>query len=270
MINLGIGIPFTRRSGGGGSGFDPDYQAILTYANSLSYTLPSAGQQVIQNQLMIDLKIAGIWNKLDSFRVYATDGSANFALIDWKRLVLCTAVNAPVFTTNVGYQGDGISSYIDSNYNPSTDAVNYALNSASIFSYVSTVQTVGQSQAYMGAFTGTSWLIISAGIPALGESYINSTSGVANAVSGLGFQLATRTDANTLKVFYNGILRNTNSSAASAATLPSVTAWDFACNNGSSGTFFANQKTSVIGYGANLEAEQSNFNTIINTYINAI
>jgi hypothetical protein len=265
MINLGIGIPF-RRMGGG---FDSDYKAVLDYATSLGYTLPSAPQQILQNQLMIDLKSAGVWNKLDSFRVYATDGSAAYALIDWKRLVLCTAVNSPTFTTNQGYKGNATSSYINSNYTPSIDGVNYTLDSASIFAYISAARTAGQIQAYQGLFFGASWLLISAGTNALGESYVNSVTGVSNGASGVGFQLINRLNSTTLNSYYNGALANTNSSSLSVS-LPNSTIWDLAANNNASGTFFSDVQNAIVGYGANLNAEQSAFNTAVNNYMNAI
>jgi hypothetical protein len=48
----------------------PDYQAVLDYATTQGYTLPSSGQQTLQNQLVVDLKDGGIWSKLDTFRVF--------------------------------------------------------------------------------------------------------------------------------------------------------------------------------------------------------
>jgi hypothetical protein len=111
-------------------GFDSDYQAVLNYATSLGYALPSLSQQGNQNTLLRELKSYGIWNKLDSFCVFANDGGSNFALIDWKRLSLYTAVNSPTFTINSGFLGNGTSSYIDTNFNIST-GTNYTLNNAS-------------------------------------------------------------------------------------------------------------------------------------------
>lgn len=118
------------------SGFDADYQAVLNYATSLGYTLPSSGQSVKQNKLLVDLKTAGIWSKLDSFSVFATDGSSNFALIDWKRLSLMTAVNSPTFTSNQGFTGNGTSSYVDTNFNLLTNGVNYKDSDASRYMYL--------------------------------------------------------------------------------------------------------------------------------------
>lgn len=268
MFGVGVGIRVGGRTAVSG-GFDADYQAVLNYATSQGYTLPSAGQQTLQNQLLLDLKNAGIWNKLDSFRVYATNGSSSYALIDWKRLVLCTAVNSPTFTTNVGYKGDGTSSYINSNFTPSTNGVNYSLDSASIFAYVSSVRTSGQIQAYQGLFFGSSWILLSAGTNAIGESYVNSVSGVSNVITGIGFQIVNRTNSTTQNVYYQGALQNTNSSAASVS-LPTGTLWDFAANNNSTGTFFADVGSAIVGYGANLTAEQSDFNNAVNAYMTSI
>ena len=151
MIGVGVGLR-RRRFGGGGGGFDADYQAVLDYATTQGYTLPSSGQQTLQNQLVVDLKDAGIWSKLDTFGVFATDGDSDFALIDWIRLTDYTAVNSPTFTTNQGFQGDGVSAYIDTNWNPFTDGVNYTLNDASFGGYRfndiddSTTRFLGNSQ----------------------------------------------------------------------------------------------------------------------------
>jgi hypothetical protein len=114
--------------------FDADYQAVLNYGTTQGYTLPSAGQQTLQNQLVLDLKAGGIWSKLDTFAVFATDGDSDFALIDWKRLSDYTGVNSPTFTINQGFTGNGTSSYIDTNFQP-INGTNYAQNSAHFMVY---------------------------------------------------------------------------------------------------------------------------------------
>jgi len=115
---------------------DTDYTAILNYATTLGYALPSGAQQVKQNKLVVDLKNAGIWSKLDTLAVFATDGNSDFALIDWKRLSQYTAVNSPTFTTNGGFTGNGTSSYIDTNFNPSVGTNKYLINDEGRFFWV--------------------------------------------------------------------------------------------------------------------------------------
>ena len=100
---------------GGGAAFDPDYQAVLDFATAQGYTLPSAPQQNLQNTLVVALKSAGVWNKLHIFRIYATDGNNDFALINWKNPGTFDGVrvNSPTFITNQGYEGDGVSATIN-------------------------------------------------------------------------------------------------------------------------------------------------------------
>lgn len=111
--------------------FCSEYIYILNYAKYLKCTLPTLSQQIKQNQLLLDLKSSGVWDKLDTFAILATDGNSDFALIDWKRLSQYTAVNSPTFTTNGGFTGNGTSSYIDTNFNPTIGINKYLLNDAS-------------------------------------------------------------------------------------------------------------------------------------------
>ena len=127
------------------SGLDADYQAVLDYATTQGYTLPSTSQQTLQNQLVVDLKAAGVWSKLDTFAVFATDGDSDFALIDWINLSQYTAVNSPTFTTNEGFTGNGTSSYLDLNYDPTVDGVNYTIDDAAWGQYVFTLNTSNYS-----------------------------------------------------------------------------------------------------------------------------
>jgi hypothetical protein len=119
----------TLLSGGGGSSFDPAYQAVLDYATSEGDTLPSANQQILQNNVVLSLKDKGLWNKKDAFGLFATDASFNFALICWKRLIKMTAFNSPSFTTNGGIDGGG-TAYIDTKFKSATDGVNFLLDDA--------------------------------------------------------------------------------------------------------------------------------------------
>jgi hypothetical protein len=123
---------------------DPDYIAILNYATIQGYTLPTPAVQLHQNRLINDLKAAGIWSKLDTFAVFATNGNSNFALIDWKRLTQYTAVNSPSFTTNQGFKGNGSNMYINMNYNPVTNGINFLQDNASMGVYIS--QNIGKSR----------------------------------------------------------------------------------------------------------------------------
>jgi hypothetical protein len=121
------------------SPFDPDYQAVLDRAVFLGYTLPSTDQQKKQNQVLVDLKTAGIWNKLDIFYLMANNGSKGFAQINWKspENFQLTDVNfTSTFIVNQGLQGSITSThFVETGWAPLI-GVNFTLNDASLYAYL--------------------------------------------------------------------------------------------------------------------------------------
>jgi hypothetical protein len=115
-----------------GSTYDPDYQAVLTYATTQGYALPSLAQRALQSQLIQTLKTGSAWNTLDLFYIFATDGDSNFATLNWKNpsLYKATEVNSPTFTSNIGFTGNGVDAYLNTNWNP-TLGPNFTRNNAS-------------------------------------------------------------------------------------------------------------------------------------------
>jgi hypothetical protein len=131
MISLSLG---TVIAGNGSSfgGFTSEYQAILTAGSG--FTRPSASQQILQNQLIIDLKTAGIWDKLDSFMMFRNDGSREFATINWVNPNnLATTTTYPTFSSSYGFQGNNSNMFLDLN---TTGQTKYTLNSASYGVYI--------------------------------------------------------------------------------------------------------------------------------------
>ena len=102
-------------------GFDTDYQAILDYATSKGWALPSAAQQIAGNNMVVALKTSGIWSKLYFLYPAETNGDVDFACINWKDpqdSTNMTRVNSPIYAANQGFKGDGVSAYLDIPYNP--------------------------------------------------------------------------------------------------------------------------------------------------------
>jgi len=249
------------------SAFDADYLAVLNYATTQGYTLPSESQQALQNQLVVDLKNGGIWNKLDTFGVWATDGDSDFALIDWIRLTDYTAVNSPTFTTNVGFQGNGTSSHIDSNYNPVINGVNLTLNSVSLGYYQAAARTTtGISENNWGIGTVTGLWARPTSPPRI---YVNNNTLFLNATS-LVFntnQLVSvnRPDSITINIYGNGVLLNTDSTMLSNS-INSNKMLAFK----STGTVYIDSTLSMVYAGGDLTTEMAAFNTAWDTYRTSI
>lgn len=246
----------TALASGGGGGFDPDYQAVLDYATAQGYTLPSAGQQALQNQLVLDLKAAGVWSKLDSFAVFATDGDSDYALIDWVRLATMTAVNAPTFTTNQGYETDGATSLIDANYNPSTAGGNMTLDDAHFAIYGENISGTGVVRGggvYNGARLSSSNFN--------GMNGGNGSSGSLTIPNNYKLLIHTRDNSANFNRYADSTNQNVTQPSSSIMT-EFVIGGDF--------FNFGKVNAKISSLGSNLNGDEALYQTTIENYLNNI
>lgn len=246
---------------------DADYQSILDYATTQGYTLPSASQQLLQNQLVVDLKDAGVWSKLDTFAVFATDGNSDFALIDWKRLMQYTAVNSPTFTTNSGFSGNGTSAYIDTNFNPATSGVNYILNNASRIMFGDFPFDQAYIESAAGGTENLTRNIASSNRQRINQGSASLSTGLPPSSNWTGNNILrsiNRTSSTNVEMFGN----TTQSSATATSTaLSSNKQWILSGQStfGSSSNIFK-----IYGMGAELVSENTDLYNALNTYITSL
>jgi hypothetical protein len=243
--------------------FDTDYQAILNKGTSLGYTLPTDSVKLKQNTLLTSIKVDGIWAKLDVFYVFAQDGSAEFATLNWKNPNANQAniTSAPTFVVNGGFQGNGTSSYIDTTFNPATQGVNYTLNNASRYFFTHAIS--GGNRFDGNSTTGS-------------NSIVRASTTFQRINSGASGNLATAFDftatVNTKSIHRTSSTNVTlfNSTTGSSTTetstaLPSLNQWIL-----SSGSTFAAHTCAAYAMGASLVAENTNFVNDWNTYKNSL
>ena len=263
---LGLGLGAYIRSASGLiiiPSFDADYQAVLDYGTLQGYTLPSGGQQTLQNDLLVALKAAGVWSKLDTFANFATDGDSDFALIDWKRLSDYTAVNSPTFTADEGFTGNGTSSYIDSNFDIST-GTNYSLNSASRVMY----GVFPNDSSYPESQSGVNQIVTRNAISTRqqinqGTNYINLASPSDYAGAGDRFRSINRTSSTNVELFVN--TAQTSRTATSVALVSGNQFLLRGFNLYTSGTIFK-----IYGMGDSLVSENTDLYNALNTYLTSI
>jgi surface protein len=250
---------------------EAEYQAVLDYATTQTYTLPTISQRNQQNLLLYNLKDAGIWTKLDTFAVFATDGDSDFALIDWKRLIQYTAVNSPTFTMNQGFTSNGTSSYILSNFFPLTSSVNYALNSTSFGVY----QTQNDNSIFNahGIYSSNNSGIYlnpkTVGGPI--RSWNNSNSGVSTGVVSdrNGLTSTIRTDSTNVNHYRDSSL--VASYSRSTTALPSNNVVLLASGSPTTVLDFCTDTLHSAYLGSGLTTtEHSNFSAALITYKNAL
>jgi hypothetical protein len=221
----------------------------------------SAGRQSIVNDLIVDLKADGIWDKLDRLWLFAAEDAPG-ALTDLVGLSLATATNSPTFTADLGYTGAS-TKYIDSNFNPSTAGGNYAQNSASLAAWTET--TTGIAGAIVGASVPSTYQIYSRYSDDTAYWRINITSDVAQAsTDGSGWWLASRTGANQSDLYRNGASFDSD---AGASVGPSNVNVYFLRN--STEYFTGSVSAGLIGGGLN-STEDGNLYTRVSTYMTAV
>ena len=247
--------------------FDADYQAVLDYATTQGYTLPSASQQLLQNQLVVDLKDGGIWSKLDTFAVFATDGNSDFALIDWIRLSQYTAVNSPTFTTNQGFTGNGISSYINTNFNLLNDSTNYTQNDACRYLYNKTISNNNAYDSSNDDLTSNQNSLLDTMRPVSTDRNcrINNSGNVNTAytyTTAAGMKSIHRTSSTTVEAFID---KTQTSRTSTSGTIRNA---NQLISRG--GIFYNTSQISMYAIGSSLVSENDDFVDAFDTYLISI
>lgn len=122
-------------------GFDPDYaDNVLSYADFHKIQMPPDAILWRQNQLMIDLKNLGLYQKADSLAVFSLNNSSfeNFALIDWKRKHKAYSNNGISYQVS-GFKGNQTDTHVATNYIADNESINYKLEDASRISVLFSV-----------------------------------------------------------------------------------------------------------------------------------
>lgn len=256
-------------------GFDSDYQAILDYATSQGYTLPSSAQQSVQNTLLVALKDYGIWDNLDVFYNFFTDGDHNFAKINWKAPGTFQAVGTghePTFTTNSGFKGNAGSQYLDTTFSY-FDGTGIQSSDPHFMVDVITQQTLTVEQSMCGVIGGAPLSRINLRYtPSSGQAtYTCITSANRQTPggfvpSGVGMFLCRRNTSGLTSLYRNAVLVDSFTLVATAFTAPPLDFYICGLNNGGSLTQQTDARISCLSIGGNVSGNESNFYNAWNTY----
>jgi hypothetical protein len=198
-------------------GHEPE---ILSYLSGLTTPL-SSGQIRRLNTLVREIKtgfnISALSSAFDVMYVLGGETAESSLRNLVKRAHDATTVNSPTWTQFEGYISNGTSSYLRSNYTPSTDMSAYGVNSASLGVYSRTNNTndnwligsrngLGDRQSQIRINTSNSRI------------WINSNDIVAENLSGIrtdGLLIGTRTANNITKYYRSGTDLNTDNFSSS-------------------------------------------------------
>jgi len=250
-----------------------DLDTLLTNVNTINYNYPIEYRAVydamtntptaaiaVQQDVMVGKLVAGgVWTLLDAFYLFAQQSNADGeALINWINpgTFDATLVNAPAFASLEGFTGDGASAYINTNYNPNTQGINYQLDDSSCFIYQRTDKPRDQAQSFgiLSSLAGDTYLVV---------YYISGTDKTSlkmndegaceypeDAVN-KGFYFMQRTGANAKELFLDNISKV--SDAEVSVGVPDGEMYIF-CRNviGTGPSNFSNIQASCFGMGNSL------------------
>lgn len=199
-------VPWGTNSATLGVGTDPDALLWKAAVVAAGGTVSDARRDGPVTKLYSDIRAAGLKSVLSRLSIYGGENSAS-ALMDFISLTSSTLVNTPTVTVDRGIAGNATTSYVDTNFNLSTD-LKFTQNSAHIADWQ---VSAGFSGALDAAAVNGTWLG--------GNNEINGTvaSAVAfNDTTSSAFRGLSRSNSANFTRYFNGAPEATTASTSSA------------------------------------------------------
>ena len=259
---------------GAGSGYSYTNAEAATLVAAMS-SAPDDTRKGVIDTCIGAIKTAGVWTKLDCLWIRAAHDS-QAALLDWKRLSDSTAVNSPTFTTDRGFTGDGSTSYINTNFTPSTDGVNYIRDSASMGAYlnagtdtaVSGPNSIGVSTASHQARIEP-WRSSTPGATVRSRVNTLTATTVGTVTTRYGLTAINRSGGSAEQVYRNG--SSIGTSAVASTGLCNIDVYELGQNNaGSLGGASDNRIAASFVGGSLTSTEHADLFTAIEAYLDAV
>jgi hypothetical protein len=267
MFGVGVGVRvggFTASSGGG---FDPDAQAFFDRVTTAGGTLTTTEKNAI-NQLVLDMKSAGIWSSMKA--IYPMVGASAAACAQNLKSSSFTGTFTSGWTfASTGVTPNGTSAYFDTTFNNQS---NWTSTSNGSMGFISRTNTTGTVQCDMGSgtiSTGANSSTIYATYGTIYYSGLNCTSvlpGDAN-LSSIGFFVTSRTSSTQYSRYKRGSSTINTTNTNSVGSDPNTTIYLGAGNNSGSGSNYSNREYDFCFIGDGLTQTQvDNYWTALQTF----
>ena len=219
---------------------------------------PTNARKALIDDLVGDLKTAGVWSKMDALYVLAAHDS-QAARQNWiADQYNLTAVSGPTFTADRGYTPDGAASYLDTAFNPTTATTpNLALNSAHMGAWHRTAIA-----ASFDTGNTTSRIIYN---PSTTSVRPNNATSATSATSYTTHKLWCRSAAAVWELYSAGVDVGGGTDASTA-----LTSFNFGIGRTAAASFGASE-ASIFHFGSNLTAgEAADAYAAFNAYMQAV
>lgn len=265
MFGVGVGIRVGGRTAvSSGGGFDPDAQAFFDRVTTAGGTLTTTEQNAT-NQLVLDMKSAGIWSSMKA--VYPMVGASAAACAQNLKSSSFTGTFTSGWTfASTGVTPNGTSAYMDTGLNMLS---NLSQNNSHIMAYSRTdITAVTVMIGAMGAgFNGGCYIYPRLSTVRAYFSIFNNTGGdsTATIANSLGFLLASRLSS-TQEIYYKDSSKITTN-INNTTTPVSRNIYIGANNNNGTAASFSNRETAFSSIGDGLtDTQASNFYTAVQAF----
>jgi hypothetical protein len=205
---IGIGINTTLRvMGGGGPSYDADAQAFFDRVTAAGGSLTTT-EQTATNQLVLDMKSAGIWSAMKA--IYPMVGASAAACAQNLKSSSFTGTFTSGWTfASTGVTPNGTSAYMNTNLNPNSNLSQFS----SHMSYYSRTNNSG-AFVEMGADLAPNRIVLHIKYATAGyydqNDLTNGRISFSFSESSACFSLMSRTSNNSQFAQINGVTRGTN------------------------------------------------------------
>ena len=262
MIRIGVSVNSFSASGGGAS-FDADAQAFFDRVTTAGGTL-STTEKNATNQLVLDMKSAGIWSSMKA--IYPMVGaSASACAQNLKSSSFTGSFTSGWTFASTGVTPNGTSAYMDTNFNPNTSLTSILSAHIAIYS-----RTQSRGGCDVSVSNGGAELTIAAdlnligiyGLSNIGSQYAGNFS----SNTSVGFFLANRQSATNNKII-QGTTTLATQTASSSSTKPNANVFVGAQNNSGSLGLPTSRQQAFVSIGDGLtDTQASNFYTAVQTF----
>lgn len=268
FLGLGLGLNTIRYGGGAGPVYDPDAEALFARFT----TPPTDERKGIINTLIVALKTAGVWSKLDALYLMAAH-DAQAARRNWVQDAYnLSAINGPTFTQDRGYAGNGSSSYLNTGFIPAAVGGEFTLDSAhyGVWSRTNDIQNGGSDIGSRVSTSAAQTMLFSRRNANVAVFRINQQV-VADGTNddSSGHIIVQRSDATTNQLFRNG--EQVSSKTAGSQSLSSYEILISCFNSGGSPDSFSSRQYASATIGAALSPQELiDYHAAIETHLTAI
>lgn len=240
------------------SALDPDTQKIIDAMTNK----PNASRQTLINNVVVYLKSTNSWEPITNLYITSSHHT-QASRLNWRNpaLNILVPINSPTFVVDRGWNGDGITSVLDSGFVPSGAMARDNCHQG--------VWCLSNTQSTSFDIGNAVCGIISR--DASGKLRTRARSGSTSSdivPTSVGHSLWSRTGVNSYVTAKNGIVLGSTKTDASTATVGS-SLW--VCGKNDSTLGYSNRQIAAAHWGASLSLTQiGNIYQAINTYLLAI